>query len=279
MIHFDLISDIHLDFWLKRKGPTLEDNLREIDSFVESLLPQEMSHVLVIAGDLGHFNKQNDEMLRSLKRFYAHILVVAGNHDYYLVNSKVRYKLQTSMNRWSEMKSLASGIEGVHYLEGDIFEWDGVRYGGVGMWYDFSYGTNVLGRSLNFMLDIWANQMNDRNYTIGSPRRPMEFFWEQKEKLDRIIHDSDVIITHVSPDWSQISAEHAGDPISGCYYFDGSGYFSQIDGKVWCSGHVHLNHSYKSNGCLFVNNALGYPNENNRPKGRIINVITDSNRK
>ncbi|MFC6652697.1 metallophosphoesterase family protein [Paenibacillus rhizoplanae] len=258
--------------WLKRKGPTAEDNLREIEQFAESLLPLQISQVLVIAGDLGHLNKQNYELLLAFKRYYAHILVVAGNHDYYLVNSKERYKLQTSMNRWSEMKALGGSIEGVHFLEGDCFEWDGVWYGGIGIWYDFAYGIQVLGHSLSYMLDIWANQMNDRNYTIGSPRRPVEFFWEQKEKLDRIIHDSDVIITHVSPDWSHISDEQTHDPISRCYYFDGSGYLGHIGGKVWCSGHVHLNHSYMSNGCLFVNNALGYPAENKRQKGRIVNI-------
>lgn len=30
---------------------------------MERLLPQEISHVLVIAGDLGHRNKQNNDML------------------------------------------------------------------------------------------------------------------------------------------------------------------------------------------------------------------------
>lgn len=197
MIQFDLISDIHLDFWLRRKGPTAEDNVREVERFAERLLPQTVSEVLVIAGDLGHRNQQNVELLHALKRYYTHILVVAGNHDYYLVNSKERYKLQTSMNRWSEMKSLGTAIEGIHYLEGDVFEWNGVRYGGAGMWYDFSYGINVLGKSLSEMMGIWSNQLNDRNYTIGAPRRPLEFFWEQKAQLDRIIHDSDVIITHV----------------------------------------------------------------------------------
>lgn len=275
MIQFDLISDIHLDFWLRRKGPTAEDNVLEVEQFAERLLPQSVSEVLVIAGDLGHRNQQNVELLHALKRYYANILVVAGNHDYYLVNSKERYKLQTSMNRWSQMKSLGTAIEGVHYLEGDIFEWNGVRYGGAGMWYDFSYGINVLGKSLSDMLDIWSNQLNDRNYTIGAPRRPLEFFWEQKEKLDRIINDCDVIITHVSPDWSHIAEEHAADPVSGCYYFDGSEYIAHINGKVWCSGHVHINHSYRMGGCLFVNNALGYPNEYNRPQGRITTVIAD----
>ncbi|MDF9842320.1 MULTISPECIES: metallophosphoesterase [unclassified Paenibacillus] len=172
MKQFDLISNIHLDFWLRRKGPTAEDNVREVEQFAERLLPQTVSEVLVIAGDLGHRNQQNVELLLALRQYYSNILVVAGNHDYYLVNSKERYKLQTSMNRWSH-----------------------------------------------------------------------------------------------------IAEEHAADPVSGCYYFDGSEYIAHIDGKVWYSSHVHINHSYRRGGCLFVNNALGYPNEYNRPQGRITTVI------
>ncbi|WP_171715754.1 hypothetical protein [Paenibacillus phytohabitans] len=67
MIQFDLISDIHLDFWLKHKGPTAADNRREIKLFAESLLPRQISQVLVIARDLGHRNKQNYELLCALK--------------------------------------------------------------------------------------------------------------------------------------------------------------------------------------------------------------------
>ncbi|MFE6074197.1 metallophosphoesterase [Paenibacillus sp. NPDC057886] len=66
--------------------------------------------MLVITGDLGHRNKQNYALLCALKRYYTHILLVAGNHDYYLVNSKERYKLQTSINRWVEMKALVAAV-------------------------------------------------------------------------------------------------------------------------------------------------------------------------
>lgn len=266
MKQFDLISDIHLDFWIRGMG------ISGIDPFVKSLLPQEISNVLVIAGDLGHSNDQNYHLLKALKNYYAHILVIAGNHDYYLVNSKERYKHHTSIKRWTQMKELMSSLENVIALEGNRCEIDGVRFGGTGMWYDFSYGIQVLGRSLSFMLEHWASRMNDINYMTGLPRRTLDMFWEEKKKLDQIIHDSDVIITHVSPDWSHIDERYRIDPVSGFYYFDGSQYMEQIEGKIWCTGHVHLSHSYMHQGCWFINNALGYPDENNRPQGKIVNI-------
>lgn len=42
MIQFALISDIHLDFWLKHRDPTSADNLWEIKLFAESLLPRKI---------------------------------------------------------------------------------------------------------------------------------------------------------------------------------------------------------------------------------------------
>jgi len=269
---FDFISDLHLDFWLQHKGPTKQDNQRETDLFVDSLLPDEISKVLVIAGDMGHRNEQNYKVLRSFKRYYDTILVVAGNHDYYLVNSKQRYKHQTSMNRWSHMKSLALDLAGVHYLEGDIATVDGIRFGGTGMWYDFSFGIQVLGKSMIDMQRTWASQMNDYTHMIGLPRRTFDMFREEKKKLDRVISDCDVIITHVSPDWTSVPVEYQMDALSGCYYFDGSQYFESIQGKIWCSGHTHHKHSYIKNGCWFINNALGYPKEDKRPKGKIENI-------
>lgn len=272
MKRFDLISDVHLDFWVGGPVEGRSSSLRSIDSFADSLLPEETSEVLAIAGDLGHFNEQNFNFLQSLKRYYPHILLVAGNHDYYLVNSREKYKHRTSMKRWSNMKRLAGLLDGVHFLEGDICEIGGVRFGGTGMWYDFSYGTQVLGRRLSSMIEYWAYRMNDGRMTIGLPQRPLEMFWREKMKLNGVIDDCDVIITHVSPDWSRISDEHRLDPLSGCYYFDGSEYMERIGGKIWCSGHSHRRHSYANRGCRFVNNALGYPMEEGGPAGRIVPI-------
>ena len=251
---FDLISDTHLDFWL--------DKGEDVDPFVDALLPEQPSKALVIAGDLGHYNEMNYNFLRSVRRYYGDVLIVAGNHDYYLIDSRERWKHRTdSIRRWTNMKALASMVEGVRYLEGNIVEIDGVRFGGTGMWYDFSYGVQALGFSLHKMFDEWESRMNDSALIFGPPRRPLEWYDRERTRLDRIVPDCDVIVTHVGPDWSQIADDRRFDPLSGCYYFDGSAFMDVLAGKIWCFGHTHQRIRYERGGCRFVSQALGYPDE------------------
>jgi hypothetical protein len=66
----DLISGLHADVWLDhfKYSKQISTNL-----FVYSLLPPNPSKVLVIAGDLGDLNSQNELLLHSFKRYYSHI--------------------------------------------------------------------------------------------------------------------------------------------------------------------------------------------------------------
>lgn len=277
MKQFDLISDIHLDFWVKSLRKSNESQLEIIQNFANSILPDEISNVLVIAGDLGHDNNQNFEFLKCMKTKYKYILLVAGNHDYYLENSTARFKYKkASILRWNEMKSLGHSLEGIHYLEGEKITINGTTFGGTGMWYDFSYGIQVLNQSVTQMLDAWNNGMNDEKYIFGSPRRPLDWFYSEKKRLEDIIFNSDVIITHVGPDWSRIPNKYKLDKLTGCYYFDGQEYLKQCEGKIWCFGHAHYHYSYIKQGCWLINNALGYPNEKNVGTTRIVNIPLES---
>lgn len=269
---FDLISDIHLDFWMKTKNKTKEEQTKDLRAFVHQLLPEDISKVLVIAGDLGHQNAQNAQLLSLLKEHYEYILLVPGNHDYYLVNSSANYKYnRRSLLRWEEMKTLGQTLDGVYFLEGDMVTIDEVTFGGTGMWYDFSYGIQVLGKSVSQMLDIWQDGLNDGTYIHGPQTRPLQWYWSEQSRLEDVIDASDVIITHVGPDWSKMPEKYKMDPISGCYYFDGQDYLKRCQQKVWCFGHTHVKYSYTNNGCWLVNNALGYPGEENG-NGKIVNI-------
>ncbi|MCE0453764.1 metallophosphoesterase [Brevibacillus sp. AF8] len=257
---FDLISDVHLDFWVKVENPP-HKMIPQIKNFIKAILPETNHNVLVIAGDLGHYNWQNKILIEELKQIYEHILIVAGNHDYYLVsaNQEKQYRGK-SLNRVIEMKETCSSLTNVHFLDGDIVEIDGINYGGVGMWYDFSYGIKELGYSKEALYSKWWEIMNDSRLIKGLLDKPFTFADEEKKKLDGIIESSDVIITHVGGDWSK--ADH--DLVNSFYYFDGSPYFSKLKGKVWCFGHTHQRSDYEANGCRFVDAALGYPGEGKR---------------
>ncbi|WP_201317510.1 metallophosphoesterase [Paenibacillus sp. EPM92] len=259
MSAFDLISDTHIDIWITPDSDA-KSHQKKIDKFIDHLIPDEPSEVLVIAGDLGHYNKQNALMLKSLKRVYSHILFVFGNHDLYLVSGKVREKYaNNSMNRRTEMKSLAEEIEGVFCLDGTSITIDGVTFGGTGMWYDFSYGLRELHMQMDHLRRIWKGKMNDSRLIHTLPS-----FEEEVAKLESIFGASDVIVTHVGPDWSRVAGGCRYDPVTSFYYFDGSDLLSRANGKTWCFGHTHDHYSYVKNGCYLVNNALGYPIDNPR---------------
>lgn len=276
MAAFDLISDIHLDFWVDIKSNEQKQQ-SNIDDLVDSLVPPDQpSSTLVIAGDLGHYNLQNEMMLKSFKRYYDHILFVFGNHDLYLVSNKALWRYnRKSMRRRDEMKCLAELIEGVICLDGVCITLDGVTYGGAGGWYDFSFGTQMLGMGRSHLYDLWKRSMNDAHliYPRFSDSDLLDFFYQEYKKLESIFDQSQVIVTHVGPDWSRVHGCYAYDPVSSFYYFNGTSLLERARGKIWCFGHTHNHYSYyHSSGCYMVNNALGYPGENPRTKIQTIEV-------
>ncbi|MBU7315643.1 metallophosphoesterase family protein [Paenibacillus oleatilyticus] len=272
MVKFDLISDVHLDFWVEHSGNLTKMN-RQLDAFIQLLLPASPSSTLVIAGDLGHFNKQNAMMLTRLKEHYPHIVIAAGNHDYYLVSKSIKNKYKkNSFHRWAEMKRLLEPLPDVHILDGNSIEIDGIRFGGCGMWYDFQYGLQVLKADEDQIYAHWKTISNDSALIEGRPRLVNWMFQEENRKLHQVLPDSDVIVTHVSPDWTHVPADRADQLATSFYYFDGSEYFGHIHHKIWCFGHVHSRMDYTSHGCRFINASLGYPDKNNGVPQPIVTI-------
>ncbi|MBP1991417.1 metallophosphoesterase [Paenibacillus eucommiae] len=271
---FDLISDIHLDFWITT-GWHIFNKKQSLQAFAASLLPERPSAVLIIAGDLGHRNKQNYKLLKELKNYYSYILLVAGNHDYYMESSSTRYSYAyDSVNRFTEMKKYAQSLSNVYMLDGDIITIDGISYGGCGMWYDFQYGIQILNSNYAKIYKHWLAVSNDAVCTRGITRATTDMFYAEKSKLLRILPHSDVIITHFSPDWSHAPLSRKLDLTTSFYYFDGAPYFPFIKNKIWCFGHLHNRMDYSLHGCRFFNAALGYPQENKGIPKKAIQICT-----
>jgi len=264
---FDLISDIHLDHWIS-PVPCGAVQSRKIEKLFSRMLPVSPSPVLVIAGDMGHYNNQNYLMLEFLKQYYEHILIVRGNHDLYLVSNQQRRKFGSSDARWEDMKNRASALDNLHFLEGTCVTIDGVTFGGTGMWYDFQYGMQCCGHSLEQMTAIWQEMMNDGRYISGIPDAE-----EEKRKLESVLaRQPDVIVTHVGPDWTHAKNRYARGVTKSFYFFDGQAYLDQCEGKIWCFGHIHEHYFYIHKGCRLENNAMGYPGDFAFPRIRTIQI-------
>lgn len=272
IIHFDLISDIHLDFWVENSSNHSKQDSR-LEDFLRNILPEVTSNILVIAGDLGHYNKQNFRLLEKLKKHYKYILLVPGNHDYYLVTNSIKNKYKrNSMNRYFEMKTMAEQLDGVFFLDGNKIKLDEIVFGGCGMWYDFEYGLKKLNSDWDSIFDNWKSISNDAKLIEGLPRRIEAMFKEERLKLQRILVDADVVITHIAPDWSRVPVDIEMELFNSFYYFDGTEYFQTLNGRIWCYGHLHKRMDYINSGCRFINASLGYPDESNNVPQRILNV-------
>lgn len=264
---FDLISDLHLDFWLGTR--TYWNFPADVESehtkrLVSSLLPKTPSSTLVIAGDLGHDNLQNISVLMELRNYYRYIVLVRGNHDLYLVSPMDKKEYGTSEARWLEMQNLCSMIEGVHVLDGTVVTLGEISFGGVGMWYDFDFGQRYLGKSYDDVKGYWYKHSNDSRKITKIPS-----FEEEYRSLQHVLSiDPDVVVTHIPPfgdrlrrDYLSRTGKHAEPRLALSYYsFHGYPLLPVVPprSKYWCFGHLHGNYSLMYNNWSFHTNALGY---------------------
>ena len=257
----DILSDLHFDFWQKPNKKKVQGQLRrELDGLLDKDPEVE---VLIVAGDLGHYNNQAFVLLQDIaKEFnYKKIFCVLGNHDYYLISKTQEHNYQkSSKNRekdWYDYKD-ENGI--VQILNGEIVEYQGVKFGGAMGWYDGSYmlEPNMYGRSV---VQEWKDTMTDARLIMG-----MGDFYDMSlrelPKFERIL-DADVIITHFCPLSERIAFQekYQYQSASKFYCFDGEKYLKKTNAKFLIYGHSHGHHEFTVHGTRCIMNALGYPME------------------
>ncbi len=148
-----------------------------------------------------------------------------------------------------------------------MIEIDGVKIGGTGLWYDYGYAHHVYGIPMNEGVSHWACTMNDSNYIRVPNSNGLpdyldfdSFCKKEKEKLDLIIKDLDVIVTHVSPNWTRIPSKYQSSE-STFWYFDGRELMAKTNkNQIWIHGHTHDKFFYEQEDkCTIICNPLGYP--------------------
>jgi predicted phosphohydrolase len=236
-------SDIHLDFWIGTSN-----NEKKIENFVKKILSPRELDVLIIAGDLGHYNYQNYLLLKVLKKWAKTILLCLGNHDFYLVSDTQINKYKTSFNRVAEFKEMVDSLDGVYLLDGEVVEIEGVRFLGVNGWYDFSLALKA-GYSIEEVYAKWELIMNDSKKIIPKIN-PLEIAKIAKEKLKANIDKTDIVFTHVPPFYLKCYGDIFFDSF---YTFDGYEFLDKV--KYWIFGHCHKPFRDKN----LYSSPLGYP--------------------
>ena len=265
----DILSDLHIDFYFKKK-PTVES----VRKLYGNILGGNTGHsdigdVLIVAGDLGHYNKQNIQVLKLIKEVfeYKHIICVLGNHDYYLVSYAERENyFHRSTFRAQRMREIINCEEGMHALDGNIIEIDGVKIGGCDGWYDGAYIKRHFWKKdeaymHGYVSLLWRRTMADADYIFDMDWQA--YALEEKKKLHRIYQNVDVMITHINP---SIEKEHTDKKYrdldtTGYFTFDGEEFLKNGSMKYWIFGHTHDRTVYEKYGVKCLCNPMGYPNE------------------
>ena len=291
---FAILGDTHFDFWLNTNFKEKHFHLK-----FRKLLESTQADVLLLPGDIGHYNFQNLKCLEYMRQYFDRIVVTFGNHDYYLITNSMREKYQyrnpnrPSEERVSEMKKMIEDAEGIDYVDGNIIDVNGIKIGGTTGWYD---GSLLLQRKKYDDVNLeWRLQMNDANliYPRGN-NDGVKFdrlFNEQKHRLDAVYQECDIMMTHVSPlsEWKQFIEMFGFDPeiaktdpnyamnhealrdSNAFYCFDGKEYLENGSMKHWVFGHTHRNFSRTYERADGKNieihcNSIGYPDKGKIPQ-------------
>ena len=260
MITIAYTSDIHLDFWVNPKANATKQS-QLINNFIDNILSPPEADILIIAGDIGHYNKQNIIFLKKLREYFSYIILTWGNHDLYLVSKKQEKEYKTSQNRLNDFKSKCHNIDGIYLLDGDKIEINNISFGGSGLWYRVD--------------DIkhWQNYMSDATRIITPKITDIDFdnygkqikyrfdpnkLYQSQIKILEELNNIDIFISHIAP----ILPKEATVVDNRYYYFDGQQYIDNISPKIWVFGHIHKSYDFTYQDTRLLSNPLGYKNEN-----------------
>ncbi len=265
----EIVSDIHLDFWVNHKANTYKQK-RLIKNFINNVIKISGADILVIAGDLGHYNSQNILFLEELTPYYKYILLTWGNHDLYLVSKRQESLYKTSFNRLKDFKNKLLKYSNIYFLDGDLVEIENLKIWGSGLWYKVE----------KELMPFWIKEMNDASFikedyifrneitSYGKKKiykfNPNILYKKEIQKLNQI-DKVDIIITHIPP----ILLEDK-NKIYNFYFFNGEEYL--IKSKYWFFGHLHKSYNLKIKNTKLISSPLGYPKENKNFRIKLINV-------
>lgn len=258
----DILSDVHFDYYFHHQKWKKD----EVIEFYKKIIDLEnIGDVLVIAGDVGHYNDQNIRILKILKQFYKNIICVLGNHDYYLVGKENKSLFKDSFERVENMRELINAQDGIYCLNGDIVEIDGVKFGGCDGWYNDGYFARQYPtgffpkKSTN---QQWKNCMNDANFIVGIENFD-DIFEIERPKIEAVYKKCDVMITHINPSAKNehISVRYQNSSSNVFFCFEGEKYLKNGSMKYWLFGHTHEEVNYIEYNVQCICQPLGYPSE------------------
>lgn len=207
--------------------------------------------VIVLAGDIW---KKSQGIYWAREMWpKAEIIYVNGNHEFYGSRRKDVLALQR----------IAAKETGVHFLENDSVEIDGVRFLGCTLWTDF----NLFGEdNKHWCMRDAQRGLNDFRVIHEGNRHfsPIDSVVLHEESIawleQKLKHEpfggKTVVVTHHLPSMKSVAERYVDDSLSACFA-------SKLDyllghSVMWIHGHTHDSLDYEVNGTRVICNPRGY---------------------
>ncbi|MFP3977496.1 metallophosphoesterase [Marinobacter sp. KMM 10035] len=224
-------------------------------------LPEVAADVVILAGDI---HRTTEGLAWAAERFGGQeIIYVAGNHEFY----------GTSMPEAREALRAEAQRLGIHLLDNDTVDIDGVRFHGTTLWTDFGLyqgqpnddpvGTRQ--RALAFMPDFRIiQQPAGEVFTVDESQRlhGEAIAWLEAE-LSQPAPGPRVVVSHHAPLPECIPPKYQGDSLSPAFASNLQALMGRMD--LWVHGHVHEPVDLQVEGTRVFANPGAYPREYDPP--------------
>lgn len=252
----DYISDLHEDYYYQN----LNISHKTVKKFIEPLNPK--GEILLVAGDTSESNDRLVQTLSSIqKQFYKKVFFTLGNHELF-----TRVKYGHYKDKIKELKEILKVYPNLHLLDGTVIKYNGIRIGGTMMWYDGSY-KKYFEHQPRDMNKLWRDYMPDYDGIAGL-HYFKDIYHDEKNKLNKIFQNLDILITHISPlcHPSFVDPKFKDNIGSSFFTFDGEYFVKNTTAKHWIYGHTHTSLEVKFDNIELHCNPRGYQMEAVRPQ-------------
>jgi predicted phosphodiesterase len=251
------ISDIHLEFYKK---------VPEIPVCAD---------ILVLAGDVGYPTMPIFwEFLQKISEQFKHIILVAGNHEYYHTNSAIKKRRILTINEIDELMYSEIGrrqLNNVHFLQCSSIIIDDIEFIGATLWTDIPLEktVDVVEAMSDYSRIFIEDDVTQTVHTV-SVEALNKLHREHRQFLSCQDEDSQdaafkakktVFITHHMPSYTMIHEKYEGYSIN-CAFASDTLHTVLKKPDIWICGHSHTVYNGVIDGVHCLMNPIGYPGEN-----------------
>ncbi|HDS16867.1 MAG TPA: metallophosphoesterase [Proteobacteria bacterium] len=234
-----LLSDLHLEF-------------------APLSLSTAAAEVVVLAGDIAQDTAGLDWIEENCAGLP--VVYVPGNHEFY---GSEYFETLARLRR-------GSASAGVHFLENEAVEIDGLRFLGCTLWTDFNlyreayFHAKCAHRGISDFSSIRVRDAASERFL--RPKDVRNFFQQSKDwlRVNLAAGDPDktAVVTHSAPAWGSLARCYAGDSLTPFFIVDLESMIKQYQPRLWLHGHTHNSFDYKLGRTRIVCNPRGYAGEN-----------------